>query len=92
MDYVYGGMWLLIGLILIFSLTKENKIFYFVGAYFLILGGWWIANALMPTVNLFEGTVGIVFKGISVIALLVIAVFYYKNFWKPKHNNKDKGE
>lgn len=92
MDYVYGGMWLLIGLILIFSLTKENKIFYFVGAYFLILGGWWIANALIPAVNLFEGTPGIVFKGISVIALLVIAVFYYKNFWKPKHNNKDKGE
>lgn len=92
MDYVYGGMWLVIGLVLIFSLTKENKIFYFVGAYFLFLGAWWIANAFMPNVDLFGGAPGIVFKAVSVAALAVIAVFYYRNFWKPKHGGKNSGK
>ena len=42
--------------ILIFSLSKENKIFYLAGGYFVVMGGWWIANAALPEVDLFAGT------------------------------------
>ena len=37
MGYVYAAMWLIAGLILIFRLSKENKIFYVAGGFFLVL-------------------------------------------------------
>mgnify|MGYP000248316198 CR=1 FL=1 len=40
MGYVYAAMWLIAGLILIFRLSKENKIFYVAGGFFLVLGFW----------------------------------------------------
>lgn len=68
MEYVYAGMWLLVGVILIFRMGKENKIFYLAGAFFLILGGWWLANAFTEQ-NLFDGTWGIVLRVITAAAL-----------------------
>lgn len=88
MGYFYGAIWLLIGLILIFSMSKENKVFYIVGAYFLLLGAWWVANELFPAAKLFEGGWGIALKVISGAAILFLAVFYYRNFWKPRRNGK----
>ena len=35
MGYVYAAMWLIAGLILIFRLSKENKIFYVAGGFLL---------------------------------------------------------
>ena len=37
MGYVYAAMWFIAGLILIFRLSKENKIFYVAGGFFLVL-------------------------------------------------------
>ena len=54
MEYVYAGMWLLVGLILIFRMGKENKVFYLAGAFFLVLGGWWGAN-IFTQEDLFSG-------------------------------------
>lgn len=88
MNYFYGAMWLAVGLILIFKLNKENKIFYFIGGYFIFLGGWWIANELIPSVNIMEGPWGIALKVISAIVLAIIGVFYYKTYWKPAHGKK----
>ena len=51
MDYLVGGVMVIAGLILIFSLSKENKIFYLAGGYFVVMGGWWIANAALPEVD-----------------------------------------
>ena len=88
MGYFYGVIWLLIGLILIFSLSKENKVFYIVGGYFLLLSAWWIANELLPAVDLFAGGWGIAFKVISGAAVLFLVIFYYRNFWKPRRDGK----
>jgi apolipoprotein N-acyltransferase len=92
MNYFYGIMWLLVGLILIFSLHKENKIFYFIGAYFLFLGIWWIADAALTEVDLFDGMAGIIFRIITGVVLLVILLFYYLNIWKPSHQNIKGGK
>ncbi len=88
MNYFYGVMWLAVGLILIFSLKKESKIFYFLGGYFLFLGGWWIVNELMPGINLFDGPWGVALKVISGLVLVVIGIFYYKKYWKPSRDKK----
>ena len=89
MDYFYGVIFLLAGLMLIFKLSKENKIFYFAGGYFLVFGGWWVANAMTPA-DLFTGVPGIVFKVISGIDLVNFGLYWYLKIWKPEHDKKKK--
>ena len=55
MQYFYAILWFAVGLILIFSLSKENKIFLFAGGFFLLLGAGGWADALLPEVDLFAG-------------------------------------
>ena len=98
MGYVYGGVMVIAGLILIFSLSKENKIFYVAGAYFLVLGGWWIANGLTPGQDLFAGVWGIVFKCLTALVLVVLVIVFAKEYRKkgkgagPKDPPNDGGE
>lgn len=82
MDYVYGAVWLLVAVLLIFKMSKENKIFYFLGGYFVVLGAWWIINAAVPGLNLFAGVWDIILKVFSAVVLVIVAIFYYKNFYK----------
>ena len=88
MGYMYAAIFIVAGLILIFQMSKENKIFYFAGAYFLVFGGWWIANALTPAIDLFAGTPGIVFKAFSGVALVIFGLFWYFKIYKPEHSKK----
>ncbi len=83
MEYVYAGMWLLVGVILIFRMGKENKIFYLAGAFFLILGGWWLANAFTEQ-NLFDGTWGIVLRVITAAALILLCAVFWKTYQKDR--------
>lgn len=89
MEYVYAGMWLLIGLILIFRMGKENKVFYLAGAFFLILGGWWLANAFTEQ-NLFDGTWGIVLRVITAVALILLCVVFWKTYQKDRAAFEEK--
>ncbi len=85
MDYVYAALWLLVALLLIFKFTKENKFFYFLGGFFVVMAAWFLANPLIPDIDLFSGTYGLVFRVVAAVVLVVTGVFYYKNF-------TDKGE
>lgn len=94
-QYMYAGLWIIIGLILMFSMAKENKIFILAGAFFLVLGGWWLANALLPDVDLFSGGWGIALKCITGAALLILAVAFVREYRKKtaearKDNGKDE--
>ena len=84
MQYVYAVMWFVMAMMLIFKFSKENKIFYLAGALFLVFGFWWLFDALLPSVNLFAGMYGWIFKGIIAVVLVIIAIFYI-NYRK---NNK----
>lgn len=83
MEYVYAGMWLLIGLILIFRMGKENRVFYLAGAFFLILGGWWLANAFTEQ-DLFAGIWGIVLRVITAAALILLCAVFWKTYQKDR--------
>lgn len=94
-QYMYAGLWIIIGLILMFSMAKENKIFILAGAFFLVLGGWWLANALLPDVDLFSGDWGIALKCITGAALLILAAAFVREYRKKtaearKDNGKDE--
>lgn len=81
-QYMYAGLWIIIGLILIFSMAKENKIFILAGAFFLVLGGWWLANALIPETDLFSGGWGIGLKCVTGAALLILTVAFVREYRK----------
>ena len=83
MTYVYAAMWLVVGFLLIFRMAKENKVFYFAGAFFLLLGGWWLANALSP-VNLFDGVWGWVLRGITALALVFLCIAFFRESKRTK--------
>ena len=76
MDVIFSLAMVAAGLILIFSLSKENKVFYVAGGYFILLGGWLMADKLLPERELFAGAWGIAFKVITgVILVVLVAVF-----------------
>lgn len=82
MEYVYGMVWFAVAAILILKMSKENKIFYMLGGYFVVLGIWWILNAWKPELGLFVGTWRLILAAISTVVLGITAVFYYKNIYK----------
>ena len=92
MGYFYAVMWLVAGLLLIFTVSKENKIFYFLGAYFLYMGAWWGVNEYLTEINLFDGVYGWVFRGISAVVLIITGVFYVKNIYLPEKRKNKKEE
>lgn len=81
-QYMYAGLWIVIGLILIFSMAKENKIFIFAGLFFLVLGGWWLVNALLPEVDLFTGGWGIALKCVTGAALIILTAAFVREYRK----------
>ena len=81
-QYLYAALWFVVGLILIFSLSKENKIFILAGAFFLVLGGWWLANALLPEMDLFTGGWGIALKCVTGAALVILTAAFIKEYRK----------
>ena len=76
MAYLYPVIWFAAGLIMIFRLRQENKIFIFAGIYFLFLGGGWLMNLLYPDYHMFSGTMGWVLRGVTAIALAVVGVAF----------------
>ena len=78
MGYMYAAIWFIAGLGLVFRLAKENKIFYLAGAFFFVLGGWWLADAIQPAWQGFQGVPGIVLKVIAGVVLVILAVQFYR--------------
>lgn len=89
MPYVYAAMWVVVGLILIFRMSRENRVFYALGAFFLLLGGWWFASAAL-TANPFTGVWGWVLRGFTAAALVLACVVYYKESKKSVDSPGDK--
>lgn len=90
MTYIYAAMWFAVGFILIFRMAKENRVFYAAGAFFLLLGGWWLANAMFPEVNLFGGVWGWVLRGITAVALFLMCVVFFKEMQQEKSKSGDE--
>lgn len=87
MTYLYAAMWFAAGLILIFRMGKENRVFYAAGAFFLLLGGWWLSDAILPG-DQFAGTAGWVLRGITLVALLVMCIAFFRENRKEKEREK----
>ena len=80
-------MWLVIGLILIFAMAKENKIFYLAGGYFLFLGTWRILEQLFAF-KMFTGPLGIVFKVVSAAVFLILVGVFVKGILQDRKKGR----
>lgn len=89
MQFFYGFAWVAVGLILLFSMTKENKVFYLAGGFFLLLGAWWIADGLLPEVKLFEGGWGIALRCVTGATLVVLAAAFVREYKRKKKEAED---
>ena len=78
MGYMYAAIFIVAGLILVIQMSKENKIFYLAGAYFVVMGGWWMVDAIKPALKVFEGVPGIVFKVITGVVLVIVGWYFLK--------------
>lgn len=91
MAYFYAILWFIVGLVLIFSVSKENKIFYFAGGFFVLLGAWWMADALLPD-DLFAGGWGWALRIASFLALAVLTVAFFLERRKTVNGGEKNGE
>lgn len=89
MQYFYATLWLIVGLILIFSISKENKIFILAGGFFMVLGCWWLADAVWPEIKLFEGGWGIALKCITGAALAILTIAFVREYRRKSREAKD---
>lgn len=89
MEYIYTVMWLLVGLVLIFKMGRENKIFYFAGGFFLVLGVWWLLDILL-TVKMFEGALGILIKVLTGIVLVILLVYFIRSYMAGRKKQQEE--
>ena len=85
MTIVYSIMWLLIAVILFSMGIKEQKIYIVFSMYFLFNCVWWGISAFVKA-DMFHGTMGWIFRGITAIFLVIGVVYYY--FYKK--NNREE--
>lgn len=77
MSFLYAILWFAVGLVLIFSISKENKIFYFAGGFFVLLGAWWLLDGLFPKWEVFSGWAGTALRLVTLAALIVLSIVFF---------------
>ena len=82
MEFMFPIVILAGGLILIFSLSKENKVFFLAGGYFLVLGAWLLVDRIYPAAGAFAGGCVIFFRVPPAEVLVVLAVVFVKEYRK----------
>lgn len=77
MAYFYAGLWALAGLILIFRMGGQNRVFYPIGVYFLLLGVWWAAREYTG-IDLFSGAWGGALRAVTAAGLALAIAAYMR--------------
>lgn len=85
MGYIYTAAFVIIGIYLIYNAIKEYRFLLLPGIYFIFLGGWWLANELLPDVNLMSGVFGWIIRGLSVVVLVITGLIYYFKYKRNKN-------
>lgn len=89
MGYFYAVLWVVIGIILLTMMVKENKVFIVAGVYFIFLGLWWFINQLVEA-DMFKGTPGIVLRIITGIALVFFVIVFAKSYTAGRKKEKEE--
>ena len=60
------------------GLRKKIRSSIWPARFFFVLGGWWLADAIQPAWQVFQGVPGIVLKVIAGVVLVILAVQFYR--------------
>ena len=92
MNYVYSVLWFVVAVILFVRYRKENKAVYLLSGYFLFMGAWWLVNALSPDIDLMGGYYVWIYRGVTLVVLVVVLLYYMriKNASKTKNDPDEK--
>jgi len=75
--YIYSAVWLIVAIYMFYLAVKEHKFFITLGIYFVYMSGWYLANNLIPDVDLFSGIYSWIFRGVSAVVLAICAIVYF---------------
>ena len=78
MQYLYAGIWLLMGLVLMVYMGRKNKLYVFSGWIFLLMGIWWLLQAIFPHVPFFHGWMNWVVKIVLGLSLLLLCIIFFR--------------
>ena len=88
MTIVYSVMWLMIAVILFSMGIKEQKIYMVFSLYFVFNSIWWAASCFSSE-DMFHGSLGWVFRGVTAV-FLVIGIIYYTKYMNKRTDKDDK--
>lgn len=91
MTYFYSVIWLGIAILLFRIGIKEKKLFKMyaiLSLYFIFDAVWWFIRAFTG-LDMFHGTLGWVFRGVTLVFIAVAALFYLPMI-KKKGNDSEK--
>lgn len=79
-------------MILILRMGRESRIFYPIGAFFILLGVWWLADGVSG-INMFAGMWGLALRIITAVVLVFACAVFYKELKKNReeYEGKNKG-
>ncbi len=89
MGYVYAALWFVVGMVLVFKMGRINKAFYAVGGFFFFWAVWQLLNEILD-VNMYEGALGWIHKGIGVLTLALCIFIVYSERKKSLAASGDK--
>lgn len=76
MGFVYAGLWFVVGILLIFKMSRENKAFFAVGGFFLFWGVWQTLDEALE-IDMYSGVYGWIHKGAALVALIICVLVVY---------------
>lgn len=74
-NIIYLAVWGILAAYCFYSARKLSPILYVLGAFFVFMFGWRLADTLMP-INLFAGVYNVIFRIIAIVFLVVIIFLY----------------
>lgn len=74
-DIMYLVLWAGLGAYCIFMARKLSPILYILGGFFVFMFTWYLINDLTP-IDMFGGTLNLVFRGICVVFLAAVVILY----------------
>lgn len=87
MGQAYSVLLVAMGILLMISFAKENKIFLLAGGFFIFFGVWRIADS-MTAVDLQAGPYGVALKVISTAVLIILLVAFGRRYRRESRQQK----
>lgn len=78
MNYIYSALWFIIAIYLFYQGIKQTKALFMLSAFFLYMSVWYLIDAILPGIDMFNGVYGIIFRCVAGVVLIVCIIAYIR--------------